>query len=605
MAKEIAEHFLKQYIIYLRKSRSDGDLSIKEVLEKHERQLIELVRENNYYVPSENIYREVASSETFEDRPEITTILKRLESEDIEGIIVVDPQRLTRGNLKEIGNFTEILAVTQTKVVTPLMTYDCNKPQERKFLEQELIRGNDYLDYTKQILARGRYASAKAGLFIGSVAPFGYKKKKLKKGFTLEFNEETEIVRMMFQWNLDGIGTCKIANRLNELSIKSRKNKVWDLSMVRSILRNEIYMGKIVWKKRPEEKQYKDGKINKVRVSAKEYEIFEGKHDGIVTEEEWKQVYKNTSRDIIKNVPDKYELVNPLAGLIKCSYCCATLNKKKYRNKIVNQYKEIDKEKLLPVLREYKEKSGFSLTQIAKILDVSRTQVSGWFATNVDRFYTSDVFRTKWFELKDLLNIKTNEFDYLTEKVSIDKTQPPSLICETPTCKNVSSYLHIIEEGLLNELSKKLNEIQYYLDNYEEVTYKQKSTKKTELEIVTREIEKIETQIETIDELLELKQYTYEKYQKRMSKLEPELERLKAKKEELNHNEEEEKIVRYKKAVPILAYCLNDYHTLTIPDKNKLLKLIVNHAVYKKTNDTGRWNKNAQSDIELIVHLNI
>ena len=68
----------------------------------------------------------------------------------------------------------------------------------------ELMRGNDYLEYTKKILNRGRIASVKQGNYIGSVAPYGYKKIKSGSGkdsyHTLEIvPEEADAIRLMYQ----------------------------------------------------------------------------------------------------------------------------------------------------------------------------------------------------------------------------------------------------------------------------------------------------------------------------------------------------------------------------------------------------------------------
>ena len=50
-----------------------------------------------------------------------------------------------------------------------------------KFFEMEITRGNDYLEYTKRILRRGREASVAKGNYIGSADPYGYKRTVIKK----------------------------------------------------------------------------------------------------------------------------------------------------------------------------------------------------------------------------------------------------------------------------------------------------------------------------------------------------------------------------------------------------------------------------------------
>ena len=152
----------EQYLIYLRKSRSDNpNETIEEVLAKHEIMLQEYaVREFGHKIPEENIYREVVSGESIESREEIKKILSRIEDPNIKGVIVVEPSRLSRGDLLDCGRLINDLRYTKTLVVTPYMTYDLENKMERKFFQDELLRGNDYLEYTKEILWRGRVAAA-------------------------------------------------------------------------------------------------------------------------------------------------------------------------------------------------------------------------------------------------------------------------------------------------------------------------------------------------------------------------------------------------------------------------------------------------------------
>jgi len=66
--------------------------------------------------------------------------------------------------------------------------------------------------------------------------------------FNLGINEdEASVVRQIFDWYLnEGLGTLKIANRLNERNIKTKRGCRWSQNAVCRILSNEIYTGVIV-----------------------------------------------------------------------------------------------------------------------------------------------------------------------------------------------------------------------------------------------------------------------------------------------------------------------------------------------------------------------
>ena len=142
---------VENYLLYLRKSRQDNENeTVEEVLERHEKQLQEFaIKEFGNRIPESNIYREVVSGETIEDRPQVKKMFERMQDDKIKGVLVIEPQRLTRGDLYECGVVVHTFRYSKTLVITPTKTYDIEDKYDRKFFEMELTRGNDYLEYTK------------------------------------------------------------------------------------------------------------------------------------------------------------------------------------------------------------------------------------------------------------------------------------------------------------------------------------------------------------------------------------------------------------------------------------------------------------------------
>ena len=111
----------EQYIIYLRKSRQDDPReTVEEVLAKHETMLQEYaVREFGHKIPEANIYREVVSGESISEREEIKEVLSRITDPNIKGVLVVEPSRLSRGDLRDCGRLIDEFRDSKTLVVTP------------------------------------------------------------------------------------------------------------------------------------------------------------------------------------------------------------------------------------------------------------------------------------------------------------------------------------------------------------------------------------------------------------------------------------------------------------------------------------------------------
>lgn len=309
-----------KYLVYLRKSRADGEHeTVEAVLERHETIIREYADKIGVTINEQDIYREIVSGETIQDRPMVNELLSRIQNEDIKGVLAVEPQRLSRGDLSDCGTIIRAFRYTDTLIITPTKTYDLSDKFDRKFFEMELTRGNDYLEYVKEIMMRGRIASVSEGNFIGSLPPYGYDKVKNGKNYTLKENEESDVVRLIYKLFVnEKLGTVNIANRLNELGIKPRKIEFWTNSTIRDILRNPVYIGKIRWNWRKTIKRYENGEIIKSRPksSAEDWMLVEGKHAAIISEDVF-----NAAQERWGNVPrvkaDK-KLVNPFAELIHC-----------------------------------------------------------------------------------------------------------------------------------------------------------------------------------------------------------------------------------------------------------------------------------------------
>lgn len=316
----------KEIIMYLRKSRSDDPLlSVEEVLAKHETMLddwISAAPSVTDQVPEENRLREVVSGETLSSRPRMQDLLRRVESPSIKAVLVKEPSRLSRGSLKEIGHIVEILRYTKTLVITLQYTYDLNDDRDRELFERDLMRGNEYLEYTKKILQDGKLLAAKSGQYIGTVPPYGYKKVTYKDGRktcrTLEpIPEEAEVVRHIFELYKSGIGSTGICEALEKEHARAPQGKNWSPTTISNILFNVHYLGKVRWNYRKKALSVEDGEIRRRRLLAEDYLVFEGLHDAIIEQELWDAVHA------IKGTIPKYQLDkqmrNPLAKILYCS----------------------------------------------------------------------------------------------------------------------------------------------------------------------------------------------------------------------------------------------------------------------------------------------
>ena len=316
----------KIWLMYLRKSRQDDpEQTVEEVLSKHEAILQEWAkRELGHEIPEDCIYREIVSGgESIEDREEIQKVLARIEDPNVAGVVCVDPQRLSRGSLTDCDLLIDTLRYSKTLCVTPIMVYDLENKMERRFFQDELMRGRDYLDYVKEVLYRGRYQSAARGCVVGA-PPYGYNKIKIGKDWTLEPNENADIVRMIFDWYVKEQKTPgQIYKELNRLMIPPSKGKIWGRESIHFMLKNVHYDGKVVFGRKKTTVVFENGKkvTKRLKQQPEDVLIVEGKHQAIVDHEIFELAQERLAGRGYISPRTSNGLSNPFAGLLRCPIC--------------------------------------------------------------------------------------------------------------------------------------------------------------------------------------------------------------------------------------------------------------------------------------------
>ena len=127
---------LERDCIYLRKSRADREAEARgeeETLARHERILLDLAKRRGCHIGA--IYREVVSGETISARPVMQRLLQEVESGMWDGVLVVEVERLARGDSIDQGVVARAFQYSDTKIITPTKTYDPNNEFDEEYFE--------------------------------------------------------------------------------------------------------------------------------------------------------------------------------------------------------------------------------------------------------------------------------------------------------------------------------------------------------------------------------------------------------------------------------------------------------------------------------------
>lgn len=325
--------------MYLRKSRADLEAETRgegETLAKHERILLALARKLKINVTK--IYKEIVSGETIAARPVMQQLLSDVEKGMWKGVLVVEVERLARGDTMDQGLVAQTFKYSDTKIITPIKTYDPNDEFDEEYFEFGLFMSRREYKTINRRLQRGRALSAKEGKYVGNIPPYGYKRKKLENnsGYTLEPNpDEAKVVILIYKLYTgpERLGISLIRNRLNEMKIPTRKGGDWTTSTIRNILSNPVYIGKIRWKARPQVKKMVNGEMIKERPRAKDAIIVDGLHPAIIDEITFDIAQQYLAKNPSLPIPTRYKVKNPLAGLIVCGMCGRNMNRRPYNGK--------------------------------------------------------------------------------------------------------------------------------------------------------------------------------------------------------------------------------------------------------------------------------
>lgn len=607
---ELGKISVRKVIMYLRKSRSEGKESVEEVLSRHETILQEhAVQTFGEKIPEENIYREVVSGETIDDRVEIQKVFHRLEKEEGSVLLVIEPQRISRGEMLDCGRVVQILKYTHTIVATITKAYDLGNKFDKEIFEAQLLQGNKYLEYTKEIMDRGRQLSLREGKWVGSTPPFGYARKPLDKGFMLvKDKNEAPIVETLFSVFVDdGLSTVETANYLNKHEMKPRIADLWNDEMVRHVLKNEVYYGDLAWGKRPVVKKLINGELHKYRPSPEEYMLVRGRQEGIISKEKWDMAQEKLRKNKPSTVGWNRELKNPLAGLVvckKCGYSLVRVQDRRHKEiRRVRKYK-VDKVGINRLIRAAREKKGVTSKQIAEFIGVSTSKINDWFRPNPDKLHYTDLFSEKWFELKFFLDIETEKYD--KQLLTYVEKHPgnDTFMCSNQHCDMVSCSLPRLEKEVIRQLGEELKGFKYYVDNYEEEIIKERNDKHKTILKLEKKLDGLKVERKNLLRTRNREEITYEDYIELKNDIEKEIDIIERKLAKFENTEEEEKLIRYKKAIPKLEDCLKEYDNMSIPQKNESLKSIIKRIIYSKTTKLTR-RKTDEDDMIIVMHLKI
>ena len=251
-----------------------------------------------------------------EDRPQLKNLLNGIRESKVTAVWIRDQKRIER----DTKLYLEIIKLFTSKGVDFYINdVEINYKDSSNIFHGTIFSAfSEYQRNHQGELAKG---SIKANYELGKshgLTPYGYTTDKDR--YIIIDKDEAEVVKRIYKLSLEGLGTPKIAEKLNEDNVPTRYNKMsgtltvngktvkksdikWVGNTVRTIIINTFYKG-----------------ARKTGGSKKNPTIIYYKSPAIFEESYWQKVNDNLKLNINnggKKVDHKYLL----KGIMKCSKC--------------------------------------------------------------------------------------------------------------------------------------------------------------------------------------------------------------------------------------------------------------------------------------------
>lgn len=277
------------------------------------------------------------------DRPGFQRMMQKIYDGEVDCVVVKDLSRLGRNHTETGKYITRVFPAFGVRFIA--VNDNVDTADSNSDIDNIIIPFKDLLNdsYSRDISTKIRSAMAikKAnGEIAGAFYPYGYRIDPENNNHYLIDPEAAGVVRKIFSWTFDGMGSTEVARRLTELNYlcpsdykKKQKGKpigpkkgAWTIFQIYRILRNDVYTGTL----RLEKTTTPNYKVKKViYVPEEDQHIFRNAHEPIISKELFDLMQDTLSRDCRVHSGTKAGVRNafvyPLAGYIFCADCGANM----------------------------------------------------------------------------------------------------------------------------------------------------------------------------------------------------------------------------------------------------------------------------------------
>lgn len=321
--------------LYCRLSKDDGNTSESMSIQSQKSLLKQFAVDNEIMIYG--YYIDDGYSGTNFNRPSFQKLKQDIECGNINCVITKDLSRLGR-NYLESGAYIEVyFPENNVRYIAINDGIDTLKigsnSAQLDIMPFKNILNEMYAKDTSNKIKSVLRSKMKEGTYIGTKAPFGYKKNPQNRHELVIDKKTRHIVELIYDLCLEGKGTQLICEEMERRRIPrpsafcedggklygvTEENKyTWTHRMALDILRDHVYCGDLARNKRPT-LSFKNDK--RLYVPKEDYIVVKNTHEPIISREDWELAQAMLDSRRCENKSNRsYD--NIFKGLVKCPDC--------------------------------------------------------------------------------------------------------------------------------------------------------------------------------------------------------------------------------------------------------------------------------------------
>ena len=330
--------------IYLRLSIEDKDklnrTDDSESIKNQRHMLMEVVNSNtSYNLVGEYCDEDLSGAGTF--RPEFERLIKDCENGKIDIVLCKSQSRFSRDMEIVERYINNKFKEWNVRFISLSDNADTENPGNKKSRQINGLVNEWYLEDVSNNIRSAFNSKMKQGEFISPFAPFGYLVDSSDNNKLVVDKIASLVVKDIFNLYLKGYGYSAIAKYLNDKNIpspslhkytqgiklnvvsnKKRDEIKWNSNAIKTILKNEIYLGKLVQGKRTTV-SYKNHKI--INKDKSLWISYPNTHEAIINKDTFDKVQREMKN---RTKPRGSSTVHLFSGKVFCLDCGHYLRKK-------------------------------------------------------------------------------------------------------------------------------------------------------------------------------------------------------------------------------------------------------------------------------------